>query len=65
MTAELSELQRDLGRVEGKIDIILDAVPKTDERIRRLESGYARMFGWAAGAGTVAGVVVSLIKGIF
>jgi hypothetical protein len=48
---------RDFGRLEGKVDQILDLVKELEPRVRKVEQRQH----WYAGAGSVIG----LIAGIF
>ena len=58
------ELQRSLGRLEGKMDLLLRAYEedaiwkgKTEGRIRSVEQRMARLLGWSAGVASVIALV--------
>lgn len=54
-------LERALGRLEGKVDRILDVLPQHEERIVRLETWKARLMGAAALAGFLAGLIARVV----
>jgi hypothetical protein len=49
--------QRDLGRIEGKLDIILESLPAQAERISALERWKSRMTGIGSAALAVTALV--------
>lgn len=60
----MEEIQRSLGRLEGKVDILLDlgaqrdaSVKTLDRRVTAVESRVNRAYGVAAGVSAVVGCV--------
>lgn len=57
------EVQRSLGRIEGKLDGLLEKIDTHETRISALEAWKAWTFGAAAAAGVIVGVVWKVISG--
>ena len=62
------EVMRALGRIEGKLEGVLaeqkrvaDYAVITSQRVAKLELSGERAHGWAAGAGAVAAVIMTLV----
>jgi hypothetical protein len=64
-----NEIQRSLGRIEGKLDGVRDEQVRqaeyataTSARVGVLERKVASIFAWAAGAGAGAGLVLTVVR---
>lgn len=68
-----ADLQRSLGRVEGKLDSLIDLHKESEERqsgqfaaldtrVGRMERWQSRALGWSAGVGGTAAVIYSIIS---
>jgi len=55
------DVARALGRIEGKLDDLLDSREDQEKRIRALESKSAWMAGAAAAVGAVAGILWNIL----
>jgi hypothetical protein len=63
MTVADSEFYQALGRLEGKMDIIVGALPALESRVRVLENWRWKVVGAAAvAAGLVAFVVDRVVR---
>jgi hypothetical protein len=60
-TETINELQRALGRVEGKLDDFLNTMNDHDSRIGRLERWKAYILGAAAASGVFLGAVWKIV----
>ena len=67
--AEMEELFRTLGQIEGKIDGMkeeqrqqTEATKHLADKINSVESKVDKMLGWAAGVGAATGVAGSWLK---
>jgi hypothetical protein len=56
------DVARALGRIEGKLDDLLDSREDQETRIRALESKSAWMAGAAAGLGAVGGILWNIFS---
>jgi hypothetical protein len=58
----LLELNRALGRIEGKLDGVVADQAEIKTRVGAVETKVSHILGWAAGAGVVASQCVSYLK---
>lgn len=59
--SELAEIHRSVGRIEGKLDTLMDDLSGRDERTGRLEGRVRTVENrqhWYSGAGAVLGAVL-------
>lgn len=66
------ELGRSLGRIEGKMDMLLNSIRDTDRRadalearLRVIENYRSKVAGVSAAVGTAAGVVSTVLFNMF
>lgn len=53
------EIQRSLGRVEGKLDSVIEKLDPIDRRLSKVEAKQH----WFAGAGAAIGALIGLLVG--
>lgn len=58
----MQEISRALGRIEGKMDGVLEEQRELGTRVRAVESKVDRILAWAAGAGAVGGGAIAFLK---
>lgn len=63
--SDLTKIERDIGRLEAKVDILLERSARDDARIDKLEHAATAQNAVVAVIGTVAGVVSSYASKIF
>jgi hypothetical protein len=68
---DISAVLQTLGRIEGTVTSLAEDQRRVhsylvahEARIRAVELAQARMLGWAAGAGALAGSFVAILKGM-
>lgn len=63
----IQQLSEGLGRIEGKLDVLLETQTNDDTgaRVRRLENQRAWLLGAATALGTVFSVFINEIKHFF
>ena len=57
----MNELDRDLGRVEGKIDLMIDRLAKLEEEMKSVVSFKWQLIGISTGISTIAGFLTRFI----
>lgn len=61
MTDQENELHRRLGRMEGYLEVLVESMPKTEERLQKIE----RKQNWMLGAGSTVIAILGAVVGFF